>query len=227
MPPEASGEDIGEMRSTQAARCAMEPRYGPEVALVVVDVQHDFAHPDGGLYVQGGEAVVDAVNREVRRAREAGALVVYTQDWHPPRTPHFDTDGGVWPVHCVQDTWGAALHHELEVDGPVVRKGTGGEDGYSGFSVRDPETGEEGATELDRVLRVRGIEEVMVVGLAQDVCVRATALDAVERGYRTTLLLDATAPVEQQPGDGARAVEELQQAGVAVLPGSAPEPRGA
>jgi nicotinamidase/pyrazinamidase len=194
----------------------MPTRYRETTALVVVDVQHDFAHPDGSLYVPGGEAVVAAVNREVERARAAGALVVYTQDWHPPSTPHFDTDGGMWPVHCVRDTWGAQLHDQLVVDGPVVRKGVDGGDGYSGFSVRDPETGEEESTELDRLLRDRDVEEVVVVGLAQDVCVRATALDAIRRGYATRVVLEATAPVDVQPGDGARAVTELREAGVRV-----------
>ncbi len=100
--------------------------YGPGTALVVVDVQHDFASPDGGLYVTGGDAVVPVVDAEVRAARDAGATVVYTQDWHPPVTPHFAKDGGVWPVHCVADTWGAELHRDLTVDGPVVRKGVDG-----------------------------------------------------------------------------------------------------
>jgi nicotinamidase/pyrazinamidase len=188
--------------------------YSPRTALVVVDVQHDFASPDGSLYVEGGEQVVAVANREVERALEAGAAVVYTQDWHPPSTPHFDTDGGDWPVHCVRDTWGAELHAELLVEGPIVRKGAGGEDGYSGFSVRDPQTGEEERTELDRLLRERGVEEVVVIGLAQDVCVKETAFDAARLGYATTVLLDATRPVDLHPGDGERAVAQLAEAGV-------------
>jgi nicotinamidase/pyrazinamidase len=124
--------------------------YDPATALIVVDVQNDFADPDGGLYVAGGEQVVPLVNDHVRSARDAGATVVYTQDWHPPETPHFEKDGGTWPVHCVRDTWGAQLHPDLEVDGPVVRKGVDGGDGYSGFSVRDPVSGDEQATELGR-----------------------------------------------------------------------------
>src|SRR5207245_404945 len=79
----------------------------------VVDVQNDFADPSGNLYVQDGERVVDVVNGEVERAREAGALVVYTQDWHPAHTPHFQPDGGTWPVHCVGGTWGSELHPGL------------------------------------------------------------------------------------------------------------------
>jgi nicotinamidase/pyrazinamidase len=194
----------------------MAGTYDRRAALVVVDVQNDFAHPGGSLYVDGGEAVVVAVNEEIDVARAAGAAVVYTQDWHPPATPHFTTGGGEWPVHCVRDTWGAQLHPDLRVEGPVIRKGTGGEDGYSGFSVRDPETGDTEATELHRLLQERDVQRVIVVGLAQDVCVKETALDAVRRGYQTEVLLDATCPVEVEPGDGERAVRELVGAGVVV-----------
>ncbi|HKZ75571.1 MAG TPA: isochorismatase family protein, partial [Actinomycetota bacterium] len=116
--------------------------YHPRTALLVVDVQHDFADPKGSLYVKGGEAVVPVANDELERAVGAGALVAYTQDWHPASTPHFQKDGGIWPVHCVKDTWGADLHPRLKVaDGERIRKGSSGEDGYSAFSVRDPTSG--------------------------------------------------------------------------------------
>jgi nicotinamidase/pyrazinamidase len=194
----------------------MGTTYSPQTALIVVDMQNDFADPAGSLYVQDGETTVATVNREIDQARQAGALVAYTQDWHPPETPHFADFGGTWPRHCVQGTHGAELHPDLIVDGPVVRKGVDGEDGYSGFSVRDPETGEQGETALDRILREHGIEAVVVVGLAMDVCVKDTALDAIARGYRTTLVTDATRPVELEPGDGERALAELRAAGVGI-----------
>lgn len=190
--------------------------YDPATALVVVDVQNDFADPAGGLYVAGGEQVVPVVNEEVAAAREAGALVVYTQDWHPPTTPHFAKDGGVWPVHCVRDTWGAELVASLQVDGPVVRKGTEGEDGYSGFSVRDPVSGVASATRLGGLLTEAGVERLVVTGLAGDVCVKETALDGVHLGYDVVVPLAATRFVELRPGDGAAAVEEMAAAGVRV-----------
>ena len=137
-------------------------------ALVVVDLQNDFADPAGSLSVTGGADVVPVVNHAVREATAAGALVVATQDWHPESTPHFEKDGGIWPVHCVAGTWGAELHPDFELpDGaPRVRKGANGEDGYSGFTMRDPETGEEVPTELEALLRERGIERVVVCWLA-------------------------------------------------------------
>ena len=194
----------------------MAVEYDRTTALLVVDLQNDFADPAGSLFVSGGEDVVGAVNRELDRAAEADALVVYTQDWHPESTPHFEKDGGVWPVHCVGDTWGAELHPGLRVeeDGEIVRKGTGGEDGYSAFSVRDPESGEVAATALDGILEERGIERVVIVGLATDYCVKETALDARSRGLQATVLRDAIAAVDLEPGDGDRALEEMAAAGV-------------
>jgi nicotinamidase/pyrazinamidase len=191
--------------------------YGPGTALVVVDVQVDFADPSGGLYVGGGEEVVPAVNAEVAAARAAGSPVVYTQDWHPPQTPHFVTHGGVWPVHCVRDTPGAELHPALDVAGPVVRKGTEGEDGYSGFSVRDPVSGETSATQLGSLLAADEVRRVVVVGLAGDVCVKETALDGRRLGLEVVVPLRTTRFVELHPGDGERAVAEMESAGVRVV----------
>jgi len=190
--------------------------YGPDTALIVVDVQNDFADPDGSLSVPGaGEALV-AVNREIAAATDGGATVVATQDWHPRRTPHFVTDGGPWPIHCVGGTWGADLHAVLELPAtaPQVRKGANGEDGYSGFTMRDPQTGETTPTELEGLLRAAGVRSVVVVGLATDYCVKATALDAVRLGFGTAVVTDAVAAVDMEPGDGDRALEELRAAGV-------------
>jgi nicotinamidase/pyrazinamidase len=193
-------------------------RYDPQTALVVVDLQNDFADPAGNLAVAGGEAVIPVVNREVRDATEAGALIVATQDWHPESTPHFAKDGGVWPVHCVGGTWGAELApgFVLPADAPRVRKGTNGEDGYSGFTMRDSETAREMPTELEGLLRGRGIERVVVCGLATDYCVLATALDAVRLGFAVRLPADAVAAVNLQPEDGERALSEMAEAGVVI-----------
>ena len=193
-------------------------RYRPTTALIVVDVQNDFADPAGSLSVKGGDAIIPTINAEIALAQAAGAMVVATQDWHPGSTPHFAKDGGIWPVHCVGDTWGSELHPNLALpdDAPRVHKGANGEDGYSGFTMRDPTTGEEIPTELDGLLRDRGVEEVVVVGLATDYCVSATALDAARLGYRTATLTDAIASVDLQPGDGERALRSMGDAGVAM-----------
>jgi nicotinamidase/pyrazinamidase len=192
--------------------------YDEATALVVVDVQNDFAHPDGSLSVDGAEAVLPAVNAEIAAARAAGAPVVYTQDWHPPSTPHFVTDGGPWPVHCVAGTWGAEFHRALVVDGPSVHKGTGGEDGYSGFSMRDTATDDERSTGLNELLRGHEVSRLVIVGLALDYCVKETALDAVRLGYDDVVVPRATtAAVDVEPGDGARAEAAMVAAGVTVV----------
>ena len=193
-------------------------RYDPGTALVVVDVQNDFADPAGSLSVAGGAEVIPTINREIAMATNAGGLVAFTQDWHPPSTPHFAKDGGPWPVHCVAGTWGAQLHPDLDApsDAPRIRKGANGEDGYSGFTMRDSTTGEDIPTDLDGLLRDRGIERVVVVGLATDYCVKATSLDAIRLGYATHILTDAIAAVDVEPGDGGRAVEAMAAAGVGL-----------
>lgn len=191
-------------------------RYDTTTALLVVDVQNDFADPDGSLHVKGSETIIPFINTQVEAALEAGAHVVYTQDWHPPSTPHFAKDGGMWPVHCVAGSWGAQFHPDLLFKGPVIRKGTHGEDGYSGFTMRDPETGATKPTELDELLRVAGIRRIVVAGLATDYCVRATVLDALALGYPTTVLAQGIRAVDLAEGDGERALAELHAAGASI-----------
>ncbi|MEO8208368.1 MAG: isochorismatase family protein [Chloroflexota bacterium] len=198
--------------------------FDPFSALIVVDIQNDFADPRGSLSVAGGEATIPIVNAAARSAIEAGAFVGYTQDWHPAHTPHFAQDGGIWPVHCVADAWGSAFHPALEVLGPSLHKGADGQDGYSGFTMRDPISGVEVPTELDDLLRERGIERVVVCGLATDYCVRETALDAVRLGYATAVLVDGIAAVDLESGDGERALAELQAAGVRLLRSDTADP---
>ncbi|SBW24080.1 isochorismatase family protein [Protofrankia symbiont of Coriaria ruscifolia] len=195
----------------------MTDGYGPGVALLVIDIQNDFASPTGSLYVAGGEDIVPAVNDEIERAVAAGSPVVYTQDWHPPTTAHFSTSGGIWPPHCVRETVGAQLHPALRVDGTIVRKGTGGEDGYSGFTVRDPLTDTDQATGLVDVLATHGIRTIVVVGLAGDHCVKATALDGRALGFDVVVPLALTRFVTLRPGDDDRAVAQMREVGVTVL----------
>ncbi len=199
-------------------------RFDARSALIVVDLQNDFADPRGSLAVSGADRVIAAVNELIAAAEAAGGPIVYTQDWHPERTPHFVTDGGLWPVHCVADSWGAQLHPELRGAaggaGPVVRKGANGEDGYSGFTMRDPQSGEQRATELESLLRERGVERVVVVGLATDYCVKATALDALALGFETTVVTRAVAAVNLAAGDGEAALAELAAAGAAIERGA-------
>lgn len=194
---------------------ALDP-FNSTTALIVVDMQHDFADPSGSLYVKDGEQTLAGILEQIRGTVEAGGLVVYTQDWHPEHTPHFAVDGGIWPVHCVMGTPGAELLPGLAIEGPVVRKGSGPEDSYSGFSVLDLETGATAGTELSTILDENGIMAITVVGLAGDWCVKATAIDGVALGYRTTVPLWLTRFVELNPGDTDAAIAAMTAAGVSV-----------
>jgi nicotinamidase/pyrazinamidase len=174
-------------------------------ALIVVDVQNDFC-PGGALAVPDGNAVVEPINRLARECE----FVVATRDWHPPDHGSFAQQGGPWPVHCVAGTPGAELHPgvDRELVDAILDKGQAPDrEGYSGFE----------GTELERLLRDRGVDRVDVAGLALDYCVRATALDARRAGFDVTVHRGATRAVEVQPGDGERAVRELREAGVDVV----------
>jgi nicotinamidase/pyrazinamidase len=174
-------------------------------ALLVIDVQNDFC-PGGALAVTGGDAVVEPINRLAKSV----PFVVATRDWHPADHASFAPNGGPWPIHCVQGSPGAELHPDLDtgqVD-VIVDKGQAPDlEGYSGFEQ----------TDLERLLRDRDVDTVHVAGLALDYCVKATALDATRAGFDVIVHRGATRPVEVQPGDGDRAVEELRRAGVQVV----------
>lgn len=196
-------------------------------ALILVDIQNDFC-PGGALAVADGDAVVPMANALLPHYE----LVVATQDWHPPGHRSFASehpghepgevvdleglDQVLWPDHCVQGSPGAAFHPELDT-GPVeaiFRKGTDRDvDSYSGFF----DNGRRKDTGLAAYLRGRGVDEVHVMGLATDYCVRFTALDAAEQGFRTRLVVDACRGVELNPGDVIAAVVAMQEAGVEVI----------
>jgi nicotinamidase/pyrazinamidase len=174
-------------------------------ALIVVDVQNDFC-AGGALPVPDGEAVVEPVNRLAAQAQ----FVVATRDWHPPDHRSFAEHGGPWPVHCVRDTAGAQLHPGVEraqLDLVLDKGHARDREGYSGFE----------GTELETLLRDRGVETVHVAGLALDYCVKETALDAKRAGFDVVVHRGATRAVEVDPGDGDRAVAALREAGVEVV----------
>ena len=195
------------------------PDFDSRTALLVVDLQHDFADPVGSLYVKGGEEIIPEVNAAIASALDEGADVIYSQDWHPASTPHFEKDGGVWPVHCVHDTWGAAFHEALHVEpsAPVIRKGTGGEDGYSAFSVRDPRSGEAWETTLGAELRERLIKRLVVCGLTTDYCVVETVSDARARHLDVDVMTSAIRAIDLRDGDGDRAIQRMRDVGAVLL----------
>jgi nicotinamidase/pyrazinamidase len=176
-------------------------------ALVVVDYQNDFASPGGALSVSGGDAIAGRINELMRSGDYE--LVVATRDWHPPDHGSFTDQGGIWPVHCVQDTDGAQLHPDLDagaVDEIVDKGQERSTEGYSGFD----------GTRLAELLRERDIDQVTVVGLATDYCVKQTALEALQEGFAVTVDTTAVRGVDVEPGDSERALAELRAAGAVM-----------
>lgn len=193
-----------------------------DAALIVVDLQNDFC-PGGALAVPDGDAVVPRINRWVEAFSAAGRPVAYTQDWHPPGHVSFRERGGPWPPHCVQGTPGAAFHPDLLVRGTLFRKAFEPDrDAYSGFEgVRVEPDGSLSDEGLADWLRRLGVRRLVVVGLATDYCVRATALDGLRAGFAVEVDPAACRAVDVSPGDGDRALAELRQAGATLTPADA------
>ncbi|MGB9080392.1 MAG: isochorismatase family protein [Desulfuromonadaceae bacterium] len=192
-----------------------------KAALLIVDVQNDFC-PGGALQIVDGDRVIGPINRAVEQFVAARLPVLASRDWHPPVTRHFREYGGIWPVHCVQGTEGAAFHPALRLpEGTVVlSKGLDSElAGYSAF---------EGVTEdgrpLGKLLSELGVRSLYICGLATDYCVLCTTREALRSGLEVTVLTDAVAGVDLLPGDSAAALETMEKAGarlttVDALPG--------
>jgi nicotinamidase/pyrazinamidase len=179
-------------------------------ALIIVDVQNDFC-PGGSLAVPEGHVVVPILNEYMERATDAGMPIFASRDWHPEQTRHFAAQGGPWPPHCVQGSPGAEFHPELRLPPGtvIVSKGMSEEDqGYSALEAELPD-----GQSLADALHARGVRHVYVGGLATDYCVRATVLDALKGGFETSVLIDASRPVDVQAGDGERALNEMLSAG--------------
>jgi nicotinamidase/pyrazinamidase len=175
-------------------------------ALIIVDVQNDFT-PGGALAVPHGDTVL----RRINALAESGDydLVVATRDWHPPDHGSFAEHGGPWPVHSVKGTEGAELHPDLDrshIDVVVDKGEDPATEGYSGFD----------GTGLGDLLRERGVDQVTIVGLATDYCVKNTALDALTQGLRVIVDSTAVRGVEVQEGDSERALAEVRAAGGSI-----------
>lgn len=178
-------------------------------ALIVVDVQNDFL-PGGSLAVPRGDEVIEPLNQYIEVFRQRGLTVVATRDWHTPDHCSFSEQGGIWPVHCVADTSGAAFADDLRLPPMaliVSKADTQARDAYSGFE----------GTDLATELRRRGIRRLFVGGLATDYCVLNTVLDGLREHFTVYLLEDAIRAVNLNPEDGRQAMANMHQHGAQPL----------
>ncbi len=199
-------------------------------ALILVDLQYDFL-PGGALAVPGGDEIIPIINK----LQDKFDCIVATQDWHPADHGSFASNhsgrkiwesiplNGVnqilWPDHCVQGSKGAEFHGDLKRDKwkAVFQKGTDPQvDSYSGFF----DNNRQGDTGLADFLKTEGIQEIYVVGLAADYCVKFTVLEGLKEGFKTFLFADATKAVNMQEGDFEKAVAEMENQGAKILDSS-------
>ncbi len=174
-------------------------------AIIAVDIQNDFC-PGGALPVPDGDAVVYSMNLYITKFSKMGLPVYFTRDWHPQNHISFKTNGGIWPEHCVQETYGAELHKKLLIPSRavIISKGISPDnEGYSGFQ----------GTDLDKRLKAKNIRQLFIGGLATDYCVKSTVLDALHAGFDVVFLSDASKGVDVDTGDSEQAIDEMLREG--------------
>lgn len=179
-------------------------------ALLIVDVQNDFC-PGGTLAVPEGDKIIPTLNKYIKIFSERKLPIFASRDWHPKKTNHFKKFGGVWPVHCVQNTKGAQFHPKLKLpqEAIILYKGMDPEeDSYSAFQARD-----RNGMDFLNLLKYLGVEQLYVGGLATDYCVKSSVIDALKNGFKVRLLMDAIKGVNFKPRDSEEAIKEMVKNG--------------
>jgi len=183
-------------------------------ALLIVDVQNDFC-PGGSLAVPDADRVIPVLNKYIKFFSARKLPIIVSRDWHPPRTVHFKQFGGLWPAHCVEQTFGARFHPDLRLpsNAVIVSKGMDpAADSYSAFQAVD------GSNHLAAsILREQQTTRIFVGGLATDYCVKASVLDALKSGFKVTILTDAIKGVNIRPEDSPNALQAMLDAGAVGL----------
>lgn len=179
-------------------------------ALLVVDLQNDFC-PGGALAVPEGDKIIPALNKYIDYFSKNKLPIFASRDWHPKKSKHFKKFGGVWPVHCVQDTKGAEFHPKLKLpkERIIISKGMDAEkDSYSAFQAQDSN-----GMDFLTLLKYLGVQELYIGGLATDYCVKFSVIDALKNGFKAGLLTDAIEGVNLKPKDSSDAIEEMLKTG--------------
>lgn len=179
-------------------------------ALLIIDVQNDFC-PGGMLAVFDGDKVIPALNSYIQLFVSKNFFIFASRDWHPQETKHFQKFGGLWPVHCVQNTDGAKFHPDLQLPKSTVILSKGmnpNQDSYSAFQAVD-----NNGKNFDTILKALSVKELSIGGLATDYCVKSSVLDALKAGYGVKLLTDAVQGVNLKKDDSINAIKEMLRNG--------------
>lgn len=179
-------------------------------ALLVVDIQNDFC-PGGALGIAAGDKIIPVVNKYIKIFSQNKLPIFISRDWHPAKSAHFKKFGGVWPRHCVQNTKGASFHPKLKIppEAIIISKGIDPEeDSYSAFQAQDAS-----GQSLGDLLKIFGVEEIYIAGLATDYCVKYSAIDALKSGFKVKVLKDAIAGVNLKPTDSKEALLQIKARG--------------
>ncbi|WP_426710744.1 bifunctional nicotinamidase/pyrazinamidase [Cetobacterium sp. SF1] len=196
--------------------------------LLIVDIQNDFCE-GGSLEVKESLKIIPVANELIEKFQKKNNFIIATLDWHPKSHKSFgiNSNGKIgelgtlngipqiwWPVHCVENTFGAELHKDLKEIKNKIYKGTIEEiDSYSGFF----DNGRKNKTELDNILKTNKIDELYIIGLATDYCVKFTVLDALELGYKVNVVIEGCRGVNIDPEDSLKALEEMKKAGASII----------
>lgn len=183
-------------------------------ALLVVDMQNDFC-PGGALSVPEGDKIIPKINKYIKIFVKKNLPIFVTRDWHPVRTQHFKDFGGAWPVHCIQNNQGAQFHPELKLPKSAILLYKGmdpTQDAYSAFQAEN-----ESGVKLPQLLKIMGISELYIGGLATDYCVRFSSRDALKQGLKVKLLTDAIKGVNLKPQDSDKAINEMVKLGAKLI----------
>ncbi|MCM8801276.1 MAG: bifunctional nicotinamidase/pyrazinamidase [Candidatus Omnitrophica bacterium] len=183
-------------------------------ALLIVDLQNDFC-PHGALAVPQGDKIVPLINKYIKLFSKNKLPIFASRDWHPKKTTHFKKFGGLWPVHCVQGSKGAQFHPDLKLpkETVIISKGMSPQkDSYSAFDGEDSS-----GQPLYNLLKILRIKELYVGGLATDYCVKETVLEALRKGFKVRLLLDAVKGVNIKKGDSEKAIQEMKTQGAKLI----------
>lgn len=175
-------------------------------ALLIADVQNDFC-PGGRLAVPGGDKIIPAINKYIKEFSKNQLPVFISRDWHPKKTKHFKKFGGTWPEHCVADTKGAQFHPKLKFpkEAIIISKGIDPEkDSYSAFDAADAN-----GADFHTLLQILGVKKIFIGGIATDYCVKNSCLDALKRGFKVSVLLDAIKGIDLKPHDSDEAIKEM------------------